>query len=84
MQPKDQTSRRDHATIMPQLSDGTASGPVLPRSYFCGVDPIMFITANNLLHKQIITTTAFAARLLMAFACTMLTIPVAGTPAAKQ
>jgi hypothetical protein len=35
-QPKDDSSQRDHATIVPQLADGPATGSVRPGSNFCG------------------------------------------------
>ena len=44
---------------------------------------IMIIFANILLDKQVITSTAFTALLLMAVASTMLTIPMA-TPLLRQ
>jgi hypothetical protein len=34
--PKDDSSQHDHATIMPQVSEGPATGSVRPRSNFCG------------------------------------------------
>jgi hypothetical protein len=38
-QPKDDSSRRDHATIMPQLGKGAATRSVRLGSNICGAQP---------------------------------------------
>jgi len=35
----DDSSQRDHATIMPQLGEGSATGSVRPGSNICGAQP---------------------------------------------
>ena len=43
--PKYDSSQRDHATIMPQVGEGPATGCVLPGSNFCGAQPTKQIVA---------------------------------------
>jgi len=39
-QPKDDSSQRDHATIMPRVGEGPETGSVRPESDICGAQPV--------------------------------------------